>query len=133
MKQIVVAFTAVLVILLMAHESRSRDLIDLIPGLYGGNGIFLAPASGHAPHFFVDTSASINRLNSQISSEIAVFPFTSSQGGFTYAFDATQNTFVRTTQTLGPLFAEKALTLGRGKFNFNANYTFHSPHQFPIS
>jgi hypothetical protein len=24
---------------------------------------------------------------------------------------------------LGPLFAEKAATLGRGKVNFNANYT----------
>ena len=130
MKQIVVALMTVLVILLMAQESSSRDLIDLIPGLYGGHGITLAEARGHAPHFTVDSPVSSNQLNRQISSEIAVFPFTSSQGGFTYAFDAAQNTFVRTTQTLGPMFAEKALTMGRGKFNFNASYTFYKFNTF---
>lgn len=98
---------------------------DLLGSLYGGNGITLAPASDHAPYFTVSSTAAIHQLNRQIASEIAIFPFTSSQGGFTYAFDAAQGTFVRTTQTLGPLLAEKSSTLGRGKLNFNAAYTFY--------
>ena len=125
MKSTVVALVIMCVIGLAAQRSVARDLSDLIPGLYGGQGLTLAPASGHSPHFTVDSAASINRLNKQISSDIAVFPFTSSQGGFTYAFDTAQNTFVRTTQTLGSIFAEKASTLGRGKFNFNLGYTFY--------
>src|SRR6266446_4756213 len=123
-------FLVALVLILGGRESRARDLRDIIPGLYGGDGITLAPASGHSPHFTVASAASINRLNSQISGEIAIFPFSSSQGGFTYAFDPGQSTFVRTTQTLGPMFAEKAATLGRGKLNFNASYTFYNFDRF---
>lgn len=109
---------------------RSNALSNLIAGLYGGNGLTLATASGHAPHFTVSSTAAINQLNKQIGSEVGVLPFTSSQGGFTYAFDASQGTFVRTTQTLGPLFAEKASTLGRGKLSFNAAYTFYTFNRF---
>ncbi len=76
---------------------RPRTLNTLLSSLYGGNGISLAVASGHAPHFTVSSTAAINQLNKQIASEIGVFPFTSSQGGFTYAFDAKQGTFARTT------------------------------------
>ncbi len=130
MKQTIAMFLVALVLILGGRESRARDLRDIIPGLYGGDGITLAPASGHSPHFTVASAASINRLNSQISGEIAIFPFSSSQGGFTYAFDPGQSTFVRTTQTLGPMFAEKAATLGRGKLNFNASYTFYNFDRF---
>ncbi|MGE3540133.1 MAG: transporter [Candidatus Tectimicrobiota bacterium] len=109
---------------------RSNALSTLLGSLFGGNGITLAPASGHAPHFTVSSTAAVNQLNRQIAREIGVFPFTSSQGGFTYAFDTAQGTFVRTTQTLGPIFAEKASTLGRGKLNFNTTYTFYTFNRF---
>lgn len=130
MKHTVAACIVVLVMGFMGRQSAARDLRDLIPGLYGGDGIILAPTSGHAPHFTVSSTASINRLNSQIAGEIALFPFTSSQGGFTYAFDPGQNTFVRTTQTLRPVFAEKASTLGRSKLNFAAGFTFYKFNTF---
>ena len=114
----------------LLQAGRPRTLDTLLSSLYGGNGISLAVASGHAPHFTVSSTAAINRLNKQIASEIGVFPFTSSQGGFTYAFDAKQGTFARTTQTLGPLFAEKAATLGRGKLSVNTAYTFYTFNRF---
>src|SRR5262245_52236961 len=67
-----------------------RKLIDLLPGLYGGDGITLAtaPTASHAAHFTIGSAASINRLNQQIASEIGGFPFASSVGGFTFAFDS---------------------------------------------
>ena len=114
----------------LSQVGRAKGLADLLPSLFGGAGIPLAPASGHAPHFTVSSTAAINQLNNQIAREIGVFPFTSSQGGFTYAFDSAQGNFVRTTQTLGPIFAEKAPTLGRGKLNFNASYTFYTFNRF---
>jgi len=94
----------------------------------------LAPPSpgnpSHAPHFTVASAASINRLNEQITAAIGAFPFSSSVGGFTFTFDPLLGTFRRTTETLGPLFAERAPTLGRGKFNFNAAFTFFTYDSF---
>lgn len=37
---------------------------------------------------------------------------------------------MRTTETLGPLFAERAPTLGRGKFTLQGSYTFFRYHTF---
>lgn len=131
--------TAVLVVLVvgafatsMSPSTASGKLIDLIPGLYGGEGIFLAtdPAADHTAHFSIASAASINRLNEQIAAEVGGFPFSSSVGGFTFALEPVLGTFVRTTDTLGPLFAERAPTLGRGKFNFNLSYTFFKYHTF---
>ncbi len=115
------ALTVVLVLLLSASTSAARDLVDLIPGLYGGDGILLAtaPAASHTAHFTIGSTANINRLNKQLATEIGVFPFSSSVGGFTFAFEPSLGTFVSTTETLGPLFSERAPTLGQGKFNLH--------------
>ena len=59
MKQTIAMFLVALVLILGGRESRARDLRDIIPGLYGGDGITLAPASGHSPHFTVASAASI--------------------------------------------------------------------------
>lgn len=110
-----------------------RDLVDLIPGLYGGDGITLATTGGsieHAPHFTIVSASSINLLNTQIGSELGVFPFSSSGGGFTFAFNPDSGTFVRSTESLGPLFAERAPTLGRNKLNLQFAYTFYKYSEF---
>jgi hypothetical protein len=126
MKNPPAVLAAVLAILLARSESAARKLAELIPSLYGGDGIVLAtdPAANHAAHFVIGSTASINRLNEQIAAEIGVFPFSSSVGGFTFAFDPALGTFMRTTETLGPLFAERAPTLGRGKLNVHTSLTF---------
>jgi hypothetical protein len=122
----------VLTLCLSGGESAAKKLIDLIPGLYGGDGIILGtnPAASHHAHFVFDTAARINQLNEQIVAEIGAFPFSSSVGGFTFALDANLGTFVRTTETLGPLFAERAQTLGRGKLNVHGSYTFFKYDEF---
>lgn len=117
-------------LLLTGSVSDAKQLRDLIPGLYGGDGITLAPPPAnspfpsHAPHFTLDSAASINQLNEQLTAAIGAYPFSSSVSGFTFNFDPLLGTFLRTTETLGPLFAERTPTLGRGKFNFNAAFTF---------
>ena len=120
------------VVLLTAQTSAARRLTALIPGLYGGDGITLAtdPTANHAAHFTVDSSASINRLNEQITGQIGSFPFSSSVSGFTFAFDPSLGTFLRTTESLGPLFAERAPTLGGGKLNLHFSYTFFTYDTF---
>jgi hypothetical protein len=132
MHNILVGFIVAAVVLLTAQTSAARRLATLIPGLYGGDGITLAtdPTANHAAHFTVDSSASINRLNEQITSQIGIFPFSSSVSGFTFAFDPSLGTFLRTTESLGPLFAERAPTLGSGKLNLHFSYTFFTYDTF---
>jgi hypothetical protein len=126
------AVLAVMLSILLCGSGRAagKDLRDLIPGLYGGDGIRLADVAGHSPHFFQDSRSGIDLLNEQIASQVAVLPFSSAAGGFTYSFDPVRGSFVRTTENLGPLFAERAPTLGRGKFNFNVAYTFYRFDEF---
>src|SRR5437867_206083 len=95
MRKTPAVLAAILALLLVGRESSARKLAELIPGLYGGDGISLAtnPAANHTAHFVVGSAASINRLNEQITSEIGAFPFSSSVGGFTFAFDPALGTF----------------------------------------
>jgi len=132
MKKVLVGCLVGVVVLLAAQPSAARRLAELIPGLYGGDGLTLAtdPAANHAAHFTVGSSASINRLNEQIAAQIGVFPFSSSVSGFTCEFEPSLGTFLRTTETLGPLFAERAPTLGRKKLNVHFSYTFFTYNTF---
>ena len=132
MNRVLVGCIVGAVVLLTTQTSSARRLATLIPGLYGGDGITLAtdPTANHAAHFTVDSGASINRLNEQITSQIGIFPFSSSVSGFTFAFDPSLGTFMRTTESLGPLFAERAPTLGGGKLNLHFSYTFFTYDTF---
>jgi hypothetical protein len=99
MHNILVGCIVGVVMLVTAQTSSARRLATLMSGLYGGDGITLTtdPTANHAAHFTVDSSASINRLNEQITSQIGIFPFSSSVSGFTFAFDPALGTFLRTT------------------------------------
>jgi hypothetical protein len=52
------------------------------------------------------------------------FPLTSIAPAFTYRYNPALSVFERTTGVPGPLFSERALTLGQGRFNFNIGYSY---------
>lgn len=114
------------------HHADPNKLIGIIPNLYGGDGILLAtaPIASHTAHFSIVSAASINRLNQQIAAEIGRFPFSSSVGGFSFEFDPVLGDFVGKTKTLGPIIAERAPTLGKGKLNLNTSYTYFQYSSF---
>lgn len=113
-------------------QSWSEDLVDLIPSLYGGDGITLMAREqfSHEAHFLVDTQAAINQLNDQIASAVRPLPLTPSAGGITYRFDPDRGTYVQTTETLGPLITERPQTLGKGQISLGASFTFFDYDQF---
>ena len=51
-------------------------------------------------------------------------PVVSASAGFTYRYDRDLDTFVRTSDTLGPLFLERPDTLGQGKLNVNMSFQY---------
>jgi len=121
--------------LLASSVAAAENLDTLIPGLYGGDGITLAGADGgpfpsHAPHFLVASADSFNRLNDIISAQIGAIPFASSGAGFAFRYDEDLGTFVQVAKSFGPIYAERAETIGKGRFNANLSFTAFKYDEF---
>ena len=67
----------------------------------------------------LDTVLHINNL---LAAQLSSFPLGSSAGGFTWRFQPVTGTFSRGSGSFGPIFAERALTIGRKKLNVGVNY-----------
>jgi hypothetical protein len=98
---------------------------NVVKDLYGGQGILLAPTPppfpNHAPHFAADSQTALNDLSTALTANIGLFAFNSTSSGFT--FDPERGIPLRTQESLGPLLAERATTLGQGKFNVGFSYS----------
>ena len=121
--------------LLLGSTAGAEKLNTLIPGLYGGDGITLAgvedgPFPSHAPHFLVETADTFNRLNDIISAQIGAIPFASAGAGFAFRYDEDLGTFVQVTESFGPVYAERADTIGQGRFNVNLSFTAYKYDEF---
>jgi hypothetical protein len=64
----------------------------------------------------------VQSFNTQMATQFSTFPLGSSTGGLTYVFDESVGTFRRASSSFGPLFAERALTIGRRKVSVGFNY-----------
>lgn len=99
------------------------SLSQLIPGLFDRT-IVLA-ATGHEAHFIGSGQALREaglQLNGSILTQLTAYPVSSSAGGFTYEFDPALGVMKRTSESFGPIFAERAGTIGKGKWNFGIKY-----------
>ncbi|HEY7186429.1 MAG TPA: hypothetical protein VH436_07765 [Vicinamibacterales bacterium] len=104
-----------------------RDIV-LLPGLLG-------PV--HTAHFSPLTNdpnnpviGIVQSFNTQMAKQFSTFPLGSSTGGLTYVFDETVGTFRRGSPSFGPMFAERALTIGRRKLSVGFNYQHTSYNTF---
>ena len=123
---------AVLALLLAAPAAQAQETPDGLAGLLlrffsPSNPVILQEAPdpfSHAAHFVSQPNAqeTLRQLNRGISAQLATFPLGSSSSGFTYDFDPELGVFNRTTETFGPVFAERPLTAGKGKFSFGVNH-----------
>jgi hypothetical protein len=55
-------------------------------------------------------------------SQLSTYPGGSSAGGFTFTFNPTTQAFARNSDSFGPSFAERAMTMGRDTFNVGATF-----------
>jgi hypothetical protein len=110
-------------------QTRQAPLASLLLNFFSpSNPVVLkdnpVPQFSHAAHFMSQPGATetLRGLNSGIASQLSTFPIGSSSGGFTYTFDESLGVYNRTTQSFGPIFTERPLTTGKGKFTFGVNY-----------
>ena len=116
-----------------AAQDARPNLAELLPDLILREITLPRPAVAgvsHVAHFSpidaddldnpaVDVVRSFNTL---MLMQLSSFPLGSPAGGFTYKFDETLGTFRRTTPSFGPVFAERAVTMGRNRFNVGFSY-----------
>jgi hypothetical protein len=102
-------------------SSEARGLVTLIGQVFGPRGLTVDSAaalpdgSTHSAHFNSDFQTNFRRFNIALASQLSALPLPSPASGFTYRFDADTGTFVRSTQSFGPILADRAETIGRGK------------------
>ncbi len=96
-----------------------RDIV-LLPGLLGPSHVaHFSPLSNDVNNPVVGI---VQGFNSQMATQFSTFPLGSSSGGMTYVFDESVGTLRRGSASFGPLFAERALTIGRRKLSAGFNY-----------
>jgi len=105
----------------VAVQSEAKDLTDVL-----ARG-FSFSALGK------DTTASARAVAPAFSAAVAQavtqeFPLASVAPAFTYRYNPAVDIFERLTGVPGPLFSERALTLGRGRFNVGVGYSFVDFH-----
>lgn len=134
-RYLLMVFVAVSTLVIPATNSLGSSLSDLITTLYGGNGIPVTKTSEKvdaAGNIVVvtdvqvplDSFRKIQTLNTALNTGKGSLPVSSTGGGFTFRYDRELEVFTRTTDSLGPIFAERAPTLGEGKLNFGFSYTY---------
>ncbi len=74
----------------------------------------------HEPHFLVgeSLSRSARQLNVELGAQLLSFPLGSSSGGFSFTTNSMTGEVSMASETFGPAFAERAITLGKGQTNF---------------
>jgi hypothetical protein len=104
------------------HESEPGCVL---PNLYGPEGLslFNNPNFPHYAHFIGSAQTTLNQtLSTSIATQLAILPIISPASGFTYKYDSAAGAFVRTTTSFGPIYTERAETIGRGKISLGVSY-----------
>jgi hypothetical protein len=97
----------------------------VLPNLFGSGGITLqnSPNFTHFAHFIGSAQETLNQgVGTAIATQLAILPIISPSSGFTYKYDSSAGVFVRSTTSFGPIYTERAETIGRGKFSFGTSY-----------
>jgi hypothetical protein len=116
-------------------QAPVRSLATLFTDLYGPDGLVvdsLATLPGeqpHSAHYNSDFQVNFAHFSTALVRQLVSVPLPSPASGFTYEFDASLGIFQRTTQSFGPILAERAETIGARRIAVGFAYqrfTFNS-------
>ena len=109
------------------------QLSTIFTQIYGPGGLvvdsnsLLPNGDTHSAHFNSDFESQFTQFGVALTSQLAAVPLPSPASGFTYEFDSELGVFQRSSQSFGPILAERAETIGGGRFSFGftfQNFTF---------
>jgi hypothetical protein len=100
------------------------NLATLITDLFGSNGLIvdsdatLPGEQSHSAHFNSDFQSNFSQFGTALVGQLVTVPLPSPASGFTYQFDPSLGVFQRTTQSFGPILAERSETVGARRVSF---------------
>ena len=100
------------------------NLSSIFTRLYGPSGLVvdsltvLPGGDTHSGHFNADFQSEFVQFGTALTSKLVSVPLPSLASGFTYEFDPSLGVFNRTTQSFGPILAERAETIGANRISF---------------
>jgi hypothetical protein len=104
-----------------AAQNHPQSLATLFQDVYGPNGLVLnsddvqLDGTNHAAHFNSAFQSDFRIVNIALASQLTAVPLPSPASGFAYKFDSATGTFVRSTNSFGPILSDRAETIGRGR------------------
>ena len=90
------------------------NFLCAVPNLYGPYGLVI-PHPGVSPQFSLTLQSGIVAAS---AAQITTPALANPASGFVYKYDPQTDLFTRTSQSLGPVMAERGETIGRHKFAF---------------
>ncbi len=114
------------------ETQRSAGLATMVQDVFGPSGLkvhsdaLLPDGSTHSAHFNSDFQSNFRQFNIALASQLTSVPLPSPASGFTYMFDPSTGTFARSTQSFGPLLADRAETIGARKMIVGWDYQYIS-------
>lgn len=118
-------------VLAVASNARAQDpyiifspvqnLATLFTGLFGPQGLkvdseaTLPGEQPHSAHFNSDFQANFDKFTTAIVGQLVTVPLPTPAAGFTYELDPSTGVFKRSTESFGPILAERAETVGAGR------------------
>jgi hypothetical protein len=120
---------------IFSETKQATDLAPLGPFLQGGacNSACVAVANtiGTAGNYTVNQSFAslIGALNGSIATALSIVPLASPASGVIFRRDPQTGLILGESSTLGPIFTERAETIGKGKFYIGfSNQDYHFTH-----
>ena len=121
-------------------QTKASSLATLFEEIYGPNGLVLSSddvsldGTTHAAHFNSAFQSDFRLVNIALTGQLTAVPLPSPASGFTYQFDSSTGTFVRSTRSFGPILSDRAETIGRGRLAFGfSNQYFSFDHLDGVS
>jgi Putative MetA-pathway of phenol degradation len=105
-----------------------NNLATIFTDIFGERGLVvdsLATLEGeqpHTAHFASDFQFNFSQFSTALVGQLVSVPLPSPAGGFTYEFDPSLGVFRRTTQSFGPIIADRAETIGARRFSIGFAY-----------
>jgi hypothetical protein len=107
--------------------TAARPLEQGVPGLFGGSLFTTVRRFGVDPTLVESQrlrfASQFQGLSAALAAARSQAPIPSASGAFRFAWDPELDTFVRSTQSLGSAFAERAQTLGQHTGTLSVSYT----------
>jgi hypothetical protein len=109
-----------------------RNLATLFTDLYGPHGLVLdsqATLPGeqpHTAHYNSNFQQNFSQFSTALVGQLVSLPLPSPASGFTYQFDPGLGVFQRTTQSFGPILADRAETIGARRVSVGFAYQHFS-------